>query len=236
VPIQPSMLRAFSILLAALALVAVPATAVAAKPDKAGKPDKGAKPGHSADPGKSKKSVAAPVVARAFADAALQAAPEIEAASMQLRAIGEPVSCAVEVPDARRAEVDRLAGKLATAKIISSFTRTVATAMRRTTKALDATETGDRTLRRGRDAWHDVRSDYADFAEHPDRAVCRQVAAYVANGYRHTYGTRRGVRAYRDMIGWDTTSIDRRLKAAVKRLVKLGVPADEAAAFAGGLG
>ena len=226
------MLRALSFLLAALVLVAIPATAVADKPDK---PDKPAKPGLSADPGKSKKSAAAPVAARAFADAALQAAPAIEAASTQLRAIGDPVSCAVEVPDARRGEIDRLAGKLATAKIISSFTRTVRTAMRRTTKALDATETGDRTLRRGREAWHDVRSDYADFAEHPDRAVCRQVAAYVANGYRHTYGTRRGVRAYREMIGWDTTSIDRRLKAAVRRLVELGVPADEAAAFAGGL-
>ena len=224
------MLRALSFLLAAMVLAAFPATAVADKPDKA------AKPGLSADPGKSKKSAAAPVAARAFADAALQAAPAIEAASIQLRAIGEPVSCAVEVPDARRGEIDRLAGKLATAKIISSFTRTVRTAIRRTTKALDATETRDRTLRRGREAWHDVRSDYADFAEHPDRAVCRQVAAYVANGYRHTYGTRRGVRAYREMIGWDTTSIDRRLKAAVRRLVELGVPADEAAAFAGGLG
>ena len=38
------------------------------------------------------------------------------------------------------------------------------------------------------------------------------------------------------MTGWNTTSIDRRVKAAVERLVELGVPADEAAAFAGGLG
>ncbi len=204
------MLRLLSILLAAASLAAFPAAAVAAK-------------GAKSD-------------ARAFADAAQRVAPAIEEASAQLSAIGDPITCAVRVPDARRAQIDGLAGKLATAKIIASFTRDAGPAVRRMTRALDAVETHDRALRRGRAAWHDVRSDYAGFAEHPDRSVCRQVRAYVDNGYRHTYGTRRGVRAYREMTGWDTTSIDRRVKAAVERLVELGVSADEAAAFAGGLG
>lgn len=204
------MLRQLSILLAAALLAVLPATAVGAKRD-----DRGA--------------------ARAFADAALRAAPAIEEASAQLGAIGDPVSCELEVPASRQAEVDRLAGKLATAKIISSFTRDVGPAMRRATRALDAVDTDDRALRRGRAAWHDVRSDYAEFAEYPARDVCRQVGAYVDNGYKHTSGTRRGVRAYRAMVGWDTRRIDRRLKAAVERLTRLGVPADEAAAFAGGL-
>jgi hypothetical protein len=210
------MLRLISTLLASVALLAVPATAVADKPSK-GK-DKDA--AHDA---------------RAFADAALQAAPAIEAASAQLAAIGDPVSCPVDVPDARRAEIDELAGKLATARLIASFTRDAGPAVRRMTHALDAVETRDRVLRRGRNAWHDVRSDYARFAAHPDRSVCRQVRAYVDNGFRHTWGTRRGVRAYRAMTRWDTSSIDRRVKAAVERLEQLGVPADEAAAFAGGL-
>ena len=219
------MLRACLILLTTVALAAMPASAVADKPDKGAKPGKDSKPDTGAEHD-----------ARAFADAALRVAPAIEEASAQLSAIGDPVTCAIRVPDARRPEIDDLAGKLATAKIIASFSRDVRRAVKRMTRALDAVETRDRALRRGRDAWHDVRSDYAGFAEHPDRSVCRQSRAYVDNGYRHTHGTRRGVRAYREMIEWDTTSIDRRVKAAVERLVERGVPADEAPAFAGGLG
>ncbi len=220
-------MRLLSALLLAAALLALPATAMADKPDKDAKRESPAKPNNG---------TAAKSDARAFADAALRAALAIEAASAQLAAIGDPVACDFRVPDARRAEIDGLAGKLATARLIASFTRDAAPAVKRMTRALDAVETRDRALRRGRDAWHDVRSDYAGFAEHPDRSVCRQVRAYVDNGYRHTHGTRRGVRAYRAMTEWDTTSIDRRVKSAVERLVELGVPAGEAAAFAGGLG
>ncbi len=219
------MVRLFSTLLATAAVAAFPATAIAGdRPEKTEKP----KPAKVAKPDER-------AAARAFADAALAAAPAIEEAGAQLAAIGDPVRCDLQVPDARRGEIDRLAGKLATARLIAGFTRTVAPAMRRATRTLDAIETNDGALRRGRAAWQDVRSDYAGFAAHPARSVCRQVRAYVENGYRHTSGTRRAVRAYREMTGWDTSHIDRRLKAAVKRLVALGVPADEAAAFAGGL-
>ncbi len=221
------MLRQLSIVLAAATVAAFPQAAVADKPDKGAKTEKR----ESAKPSKPDERAAA----RAFVDAALAVAPAMDEASAQLAAIGDPVSCAFHVPDARRAEIDGLAGKLATAKIIASFTRDVGPAVRSMTRALDAVETRDRALRRGRAAWHDVRADYARFAEHPDRSVCRQVRAYVDNGYKHTWGTRRGVRAYRAMTQWDTSSIDRRVKAAVERLEDLGVPADEAAAFAGGL-
>jgi hypothetical protein len=205
------MLGRLSILLAVVILVAVPSAATADRR-------------------------AERAAARAYADAALRAAPAIETASAQLAAIGDATSCDVAVPAARRAELDSLAGKLATARIIAGFTRTVAPAMRRATRELKATKTHDRALRRGRAAWHDVRRDYAGFAKHPARSVCRQVRAYVDNDFEHTHGTRRGVRAYRRMVGWDTTDIDRRLEAAVDRLVELGIPADEAAKFAGGLG
>ena len=228
------MVRQISILLAAATLAAFPATAMAerAKGDKPSKLDKPAKgEGGTSKAAKPEERAAA----RAFADAALRAAPAMEKASAQLAPIGDPVSCDVQLSDSRRRQVDRLAGKLATAKLIASFSRAVGPAVRRVTRALDAVETRDRALRRGRAAWHDVRADYAGFAAHPDRSVCRQVRAYVENGFEHTWGTRRGVRAYRAMIAWDTTSIDRRVKAAVERLTALGVPADEAAAFAGGL-
>ncbi len=221
------MLRQLSIVLAAATVAAFPQAALADKPDKGAKTEKR----ESAKQPRPNERAAA----HAFVAAALTAAPAMEEASAQLAAIGDPVSCAVHVPDARRAEIDGLAGKLATAKIIASFTRDVGPAVRRMTLALDAVETRDRALRRGRAAWHDVRADYAGFAQHPDRSVCRQVRAYVDNGYRHTWGTRRGVRAYRAMTQWDTSSIDRRVKAAVERLEDLGVPADDAAAFAGGL-
>ena len=220
------MVRLFSTLLAAAAVAMFPTAAMATD-----KRDTGAKPENPAKVAKPDERAAA----RAFADAALAAAPAIEAAGAQLAAIGDPVRCDLQVPGSRRGEVDRLAGKLATARLIAGFTRTVAPAMRRATRALDAIETNDGALRRGRAAWQDVRADYASFAAHPARSVCRQVRAYVENGYQHTSGTRRAVRAYREMTGWDTSHIDRRLKAAVKRLVALGVPADEAAAFAGGL-
>ncbi len=42
-------------------------------------------------------------------------------------------------------------------------------------------------------------------------------------------------RMYRRALGWDTSDIDRRLAAAVKRLVELGVPAADADAFDGDL-
>lgn len=216
------MVRQLSILLAAATLAALPAIAVA----EPGTGDRGAS--KTAKPSER-------TAARAFADAALRAAPAMEKASAQLAAIGDPVSCDVQVPAARRRQIDRLAGKLATAKVIASFSRDVGPAVRRMTRALDAVETRDRALSRGRAAWHDVRADYAGFAAHPARSVCRQVRAYVDNGFEHARSTRRGVRAFRAMMAWDTTSIDKRVKAAVKRLVKLGVPADEAAAFAGAL-
>ena len=64
--------RVVTILLAASFLTAVPASAAAVPDERA--------------------------VARHFADTALRAEVEIEAASGQLEAIGEPVTCKVRVP------------------------------------------------------------------------------------------------------------------------------------------
>ena len=138
------MVRLFSTLLAAAAVAAFPATAIATD-----KRDTGAKPERPAKEAQPDERAAA----RAFADAALAAAPAIEEAGAQLAAIGDPVRCDLQVPDSRRGEIDRLAGKLATAKLIAGFTRTVAPAMRRATRALDAIQTSDSALRRGRATW-----------------------------------------------------------------------------------
>ena len=58
----------------------------------------------------------------------------------------------------------------------------------------------------------------------------------MRNGFRHTRATRRTARAFHATMAWDTTDIDRRMAAAVERLVELGVPASEADAFDGELG
>ena len=58
----------------------------------------------------------------------------------------------------------------------------------------------------------------------------------VRNGYRHTSATRRAMRAFHAMMAWDTRDVDRRMAAAVNRLVELGIPAAEADAFDGELG
>ena len=66
--------------------------------------------------------------------------------------------------------------------------------------------------------------------------MCAQVRAYVRNRYRHTPETRRAMRAFHAMMAWDTRDVDRRMAAAVSRLVDLGIPAAEADAFDGELG
>ena len=44
------------------------------------------------------------------------------------------------------------------------------------------------------------------------------------------------MRAFHAMMAWDTRDVDRRMAAAVSRLVELGIPAAEADAFDGELG
>ena len=99
-----------------------------------------------------------------------------------------------------------------------------------------ASNTTDTALKSGRTGWRRLRRTYADFAALPAANVCAQVRAYVRNGYRHTPATRRAMRAFHAMMAWDTRDVDRRMAAAVSRLVELGIPAAEADAFDGELG
>jgi hypothetical protein len=183
---------------------------------------------------------AAPVddrtAARAFADTALRAAPEIAAASQQLEELGRTVECDVRVPRKRRARVTELSNSLHAAHVIAGFTRTVGPVLHRASNELHSIHTTDAALRGGRTGWRRLRRTYASFAALPAADVCAQVRAYVRNDFRHTRETRRAMRAFHAMMAWDTRDVDRRMAAAVGRLIELGVPASEADAFDGELG
>lgn len=174
--------------------------------------------------------------ARLFTDAALRAQPQIAAASQQLEALGDPVECRVSVPRGRHDRVTELRNSLHIAHTIAGFTRTVGPVLTRASHELHGVNTTDAALTSGRSGWRRLRRTYADFAALPIFDVCAQVRAYVRNGYRHTSGTRRAMRAFHAMMAWDTRDVDRRMAAAVARLVELGIPAAEADAFDGELG
>lgn len=174
--------------------------------------------------------------ARAFADVALRVAPEIAAASQQLEALGSSVDCDVRVPRRRRAAVSELSNSLHAAHVIAGFTRTVGPILARASNELHGVATDDAALRSGRTGWRRLRRTYASFSKLPAADVCAHVRAYVRNGFRHTRETRRAMRAFHAMMAWDTRDVDRRMAAAVARLVELGVPAAEADAFDGELG
>lgn len=174
--------------------------------------------------------------ARAFADAALRAQPEIAAASQQLEALGRSIDCRIRAPRRRRDTVTELTNSFNVAQVIAGFTRTVGPVLQRASNDLHGVNTTDGVLRSGRTGWRRLRRTYAGFAALPVADVCAQVRAYVRNGYRHTRGTRRAMRAFRAMMAWDTRDVDRRMAAAVARLIELGVPASEADAFDGDLG
>jgi hypothetical protein len=174
--------------------------------------------------------------ARAFADAALRAQPEIAAASQRLEGLGQQVSCPVRVAKRRRDEVTELKTSLHMAQTIAGFTRAVGPVLTRASNELHGVETTDAALRGGRTGWRRLRRTYAGFAELPKGNVCSQVRAYVRNGYRHTPATRRGMKAFHAMMAWDTADMDRRMQAAVQRMIALGIPAADASAFDGELG
>jgi len=174
--------------------------------------------------------------ARAFADAAVRAQPEIAAASEALEALGHDVRCAVDVPRRRRDAVNEVKSSLHFAQTIAGFTREVGPVLTRASNELHGVETADPILKSGRTAWRRLRRTYAGFARLPEANVCSQLRAYVRNDYRHTPETRRAMRAFHAMMAWDTADMDRRMEAAVRRMVALGIPAAEAEAFAGGIG
>jgi hypothetical protein len=132
--------------------------------------------------------------------------------------------------------VTELRNSLHVAHTIAGFTRTAGPVLARASNDLHGVNTGDAALRSGRTGWRRLRRTYAEFATLPVGNVCAQVRAYVRNGHRHTPETRRAMRAFHAMMAWDTRDVDRRMAAAVERLVELGIPASEADAFDGELG
>lgn len=176
------------------------------------------------------------VAARAFADAALRAAPAIGEASEQLATLREQPSCKVRAPRHRSPRMTELATMFHVAHTIAGFTRTVGPALLRASQELHAVETTDPALRSGRTAWRRLRRDYARFAALPGADPCAELRAFARNGFRHTRSTRRTARAFHAAMSWDASDIDRRMARAVERLVELGVTAEDADTFDGELG
>jgi hypothetical protein len=143
-------------------------------------------------------------------------------------------------PASAAAQVDDRAAARAFADTALRAQAEIAVAsLERASHELHAVQTTDAVLRSGRTGWRRMRRmrrTYAGIAELPRASVCAQLRAYVRTGYRHTGETRRAMRAFRAMTAWDTRDVDRRMAAAVERLIELGVPAAEADAFDGELG
>lgn len=97
------------------------------------------------------------IAARAFADAALRAAPEIATASQQLEALGSTVDCDVRVARRRRAAVSELSNSLHAAHVIAGFTRTVGPVLACASNDLHGVQTTDPALRSGRAGWRRLR-------------------------------------------------------------------------------
>ena len=110
-------------------------------------------------PGTAAAQVPDDVAARAFADAALRAAPKIAEASKRLAAMGEQPSCRVRVPRRHRAKVGELKNMFHVAHTIAGFTRAAGPAVLRASEQLHAVDTGDAVLQSGRTAWRRLRRD-----------------------------------------------------------------------------
>lgn len=116
---------------------------------------------------------------------------------------------------------------------ISAFARAAQPAVAAAAADMQAVPTADPALRSGRTAWRRVARAYARFGALPRVHYCSQLRDYVRGGFHLTRAMRAAVRMDRRANGWDTSDIDARLAAAVKRLVELGVSPADADAFDG---
>jgi hypothetical protein len=173
------------------------------------------------------------VAARAFADITLQAAKEIQSIG-ESYGIGDPPSCKAERRLARGTERQQLRFlEFWIAQEIAALTRALEPTLARTVTALDAVPTADKILIDGREAWHSVHDMYSRIAKLERVRVCSVMRDYVRGDYKRTRAMRRAARIFRVANDWDTRKIDRAMRKAEKRLVKLGVPAAEADGFDG---
>jgi hypothetical protein len=196
-------------LLCALALFLVPAAASAQAPDD-----------HAA--------------ARAFADITMRAVADMEAVTAGSPEMGAPRCPASRRFEKRASEEQKEAMyELYATHFIGRLTRAMTPVLARTVSDLYAVPTADPVLQKGRGAWRRVHEMYAGFAAFPHVHICAEMRRYVRSDFHRTRLMRAAHRFFRRADRWDTSGIDRAMNRAEKRLVELGVPADDADAFDG---
>jgi hypothetical protein len=170
--------------------------------------------------------------ARAFADITLPAAHEIAATTNALTI--EFPTCKSQRRLARGTEAQQARMfEFIAAHEIAKLTRLLGPALTRTVTALDGVQTADPALQDGRAAWHSVRRMYARIATLSHTRLCPVMRDYVRSDYKPSRAMRRASRVFRVAMRWDTTEIDLAMAKAIKRMVALGVPAEQADGFDG---
>jgi hypothetical protein len=195
-------------LLCTLILAAVPATAAAQTP-----PDERAN-------------------ARAFADVGLRL--QADAGSVSENAFIDVPACRSDKRLNRATDRrQERAYDFVAAQILGKLGRAFVPIVDRANADLAAIPTADPALIGGRDAWIQIGQVYGTFAKVPHVRICIELRNYVRHGFKPTRAMRRATKAFRRVGRMDLERIDAKLVDASERLVELGIPKDEAAAFGG---
>jgi hypothetical protein len=170
--------------------------------------------------------------ARAFADAGIQLEADVEAVAAGLDGSFVVPRCKSD----RR--LSRATGRqqepalvLVAGQVLGQFGRAVTPALDRANAGLAAIPTADPALIDGRAAWARIGRAYGTLAKLRHARICIELRNYVRHDFKPTRAMRRAAKAIRKLARLDIEDIDAKLGAAVDRLVELGIPADEAAAF-----
>lgn len=172
--------------------------------------------------------------ARAFADSALR----FRAALTPLEQRYEDVSRA-RLPRCFRQLLRRVPERrvdsvllLPLANFYGEIGRLLGPALTRFSMELHGVQTADPALRAGRTAWRRMRRLFRALAAIAPIDVCAETRRFVAGGFQLTPGIRRRLRL-RALIRRDPVhDFDRRVARAQRRLRELGVPPEQAQAFA----
>jgi hypothetical protein len=119
------------------------------------------------------------------------------------------------------------------AQFLGQLGRAIVPAIDRANAAMQAVPTADAALVGGRTAWSRLGRVYHIFASLPHVRLCIEQRNYVRHGFKRTPAMKRALRIMRKATRLDLERLDLMLSAAVERLVELGVPKEDAAAFGG---
>jgi hypothetical protein len=172
--------------------------------------------------------------ARALADIGVRASGQIATIIAQQSKLEAP-DCQTTARLQRRGTKRQIeaAETLFEAHWIAGFARAGEPVVAAAATDMQAVPTADPALRSGRTAWRRVARAYRRFGALPRVHYCSVLRDYVRGDFHLTRAMRAAIRMDHRANAWDTTDIDKRLAAAVKRLIELGVPAADAGAFDG---